>query len=270
VKKIDLLFATDTEDMDTMESSSKKHIGLLSPVNSGGSSCSSPVAATSPLHHSFSLTSHHQRASISSTSSSSSNPFTLSAVVDPESNPKDATIHRLSPSIYVSDASKICDTDNSPTPLSPRGIKFHQKNTFLSALPSPVPKPKVTVSELPLSSTCSSLSSASQSVTHNKLSPFHSKLSISSRRKLKTKQHRSPFTIPNPLSISSPDASISSFIPLEQKNSDYEDSSDGSNVEQFPHSPLTHSQQADEQPYSSRDVSITSSPLMHNSSFTNI
>ncbi|XP_065888495.1 uncharacterized protein [Dysidea avara] len=261
----------DAEDMDTMESSSKKHacVGLLSPVNSGGSSCSSPIAATSPLHHSFSLTSH-QRSSISSTSSSSSNPFTLSAgptVADTESNVKDTTMHRLSPSIYISDASKVCDTDNSPTPLSPRGIKFHQKSTFLSALPSPVPKPKATVSELPFSSTCSSLSTASQSVTHNKLSPFHSKLSISSRRKFK---HRSSFTIPNPLSISSPDAGTSGFIPLEQRNSDYEDSSDGSNVEQFPHSPLTHSQQADEQPYTSRDANITSSPLMHNSSFSNI
>ena len=269
------LIVSDAEDMDTMENSSKKHacIGLLSPVNSGGSSCSSPVAATSPLHHSFSLTSsHYQRSSISSTSSSSSNPFTLSAgptIADTENNAKDSTMHRLSPSIYISDASKVCDTDNSPTPLSPRGIKFHQKSTFLSALPSPVPKPKTTVSDF--SSTCSSPSTASQSVTHNKLSPFHSKLSISSRRRLKTKHRCSPFTIPNPLSISSPDANSSSFIPLEQKNSDYEDSSDSSNVEQFPHSPLTHSQQADnEQPYTSRDVNITSSPLMHNSSFTNI
>lgn len=246
--------------MDTMEASTKKHIGLLSPVNSGGSSCSSPIAATSPLHHSFSIPSH-QRSSMSSTSSNSSNPFALSANHSISDVDNSGSVHRMSPSIHVSDTSKACDMDNSPTPLSPRGIKFHQKNTFLSTLPSPVPKPKAVISDLPVST--SSLTTASQSVIHTK---FHGKLSISSRRK-KTKQ-RSSFSIPNQLLLSSPDSSLhsgNSFNMQEQRSNDFEDSTES--VEHFPHSPLMHSQQADDHLYSSREASLTSSPLMHNSSF---
>lgn len=239
--------------MDTMEGSTKRHLGLLSPVNSGGSSCSSPIAATSPLHHSFSVPSH-QRSSISSTSSNSSNPFALSASHSISDVDNSASVLRMSPSIHISDTSKICDMDNSPTPLSPRGIKFDQKNTFLSTLPSPVPKPKAIISDIPVST--SSLT-ASQSVIHTKFLP---KLSISSRRKLKTK-HRSSFSIPNQLSLSSPDYSTQ-----EQRNSDLEDS--GDSTEQFPHSPLMHSQQADDHLYNSREANLTSSPLMHNSSFS--
>jgi len=241
-----------------MEGSTKRHLGLLSPVNSGGSSCSSPIAATSPLHHSFSIPSH-QRSSMSSTSSNSSNPFALSANHSDIDN--SASVLRMSPSIHISDTSKICDMDNSPTPLSPRGIKFHQKNTFLSTLPSPVPKPKAIISDVPVST--SSLTTASQSVMHTK---FHPKLSISSRRKLKTKQ-RSSFSIPNQLSLSSPDSSVHSgnSYMQEQRSSDLEDSSDS--VEHFPHSPLMHSQQADDHLYNSREANLTSSPLMYNSSF---
>ena len=247
-----------------MEASTKRHLGLLSPVNSGGSSCSSPIAATSPLHHSFSIPSH-QRSSMSSTSSNSSNPFALSASHSISDVDNSVSVHRMSPSIHVSDTSKIstCDMDNSPTPLSPRGIKFHQKNTFLSTLPSPVPKPKAIISDVPVST--SSLTTSSQSLIHTK---FHPKLSISSRRKLKTKQ-RSSFSIPNQLSLSSPDSSIihsgNSFNIQEQRSSDLEESTES--VEHFPHSPLMHSQQADDHLYSSREASLTSSPLMHNSSF---
>lgn len=238
--------------MDTMETSTKRHLGLLSPVNSGGSSCSSPIAATSPLHHSFSIP-PHQRSSISSTSSNSSNPFALSTNQN-ISDADNSSVLRMSPSIHISDTSKAaCDMDNSPTPLSPRGIKFHQKNTFLSTLPSPVPKPKAVVSDLPVSTS-----------PHTK---YHPKLSISSRRKLKTKQ-RSSFSIPNQLSLSSPDSSIhsgNSFSVQEQRSNDLEDSTES--VEHFPHSPLMHSQQADDHLYSSREANLTSSPLMHNSSF---
>lgn len=244
--------------MDTMEVSTKRHLGLLSPVNSGGSSCSSPIAATSPLHHSFSIP-FHQRSSMSSTSSSSSNPFALSASHGVSDIDNSASVLRMSPSIHISDTSKTCDMDNSPTPLSPRGIKFHQKNTFLSTLPSPVPKPKPIVSDVPVST-----SSLSQSVIHTK---FHPKLSsISSRRKLKTKQ-RSSFTIPNQLSLSSPDSSThsGSGFNMQEQRSDLEDSFES--VEHFPHSPLMHSQQADDHLYNSRDANLTSSPLMHNSSF---
>lgn len=247
--------------MDIMEGSTKRHLGLLSPVNSGGSSCSSPIAATSPLHYSFSIPSH-QRSSMSSTSSNSSNPFALSASHSISDTDNSASVLRMSPSIHISDTSKICDIDNSPTPLSPRGIKFHQKNTFLSTLPSPVPKPKAIISDVPVST--SSLTTTSQSVIHAK---FHPKLSISSRRKLKTKQ-RSSFSIPNQLSLLSPDSSIhsgNSYNMQEQRSSDLEDSSDS--VEHFPHSPLMHSQQADDHLYSSREANLTSSPLMHNSSF---
>ena len=239
-----------------MEASTKRHLGLLSPVNSGGSSCSSPIAATSPLHHSFSIPSH-QRSSMSSTSSNSSNPFALSASHSDIDNSA-----RMSPSIHINDTSKACDIDNSPTPLSPRGIKFHQKNTFLSTLPSPVPKPKPIISDVPVST--SSLTTSSQSIIHTK---FHSKLSISSRRKLKTKQ-RSSFSIPNQLSLASPDFSIhsgNSFSMQEQRSSDLEESTES--VEHFPHSPLMHSQQADDHLYGSREANLTSSPLMHNSSF---
>lgn len=240
--------------MDTMEASTKRHLGLLSPVNSGGSSCSSPIAATSPLHHSFSIPSH-QRSSMSSTSSNSSNPFALSASHSISDVDNSA---RMSPSIHINDTSKPCDIDNSPTPLSPRGIKFHQKNTFLSTLPSPVPKPKAIISDVPVST------SSSQSIIHTK---FHPKLSISSRRKLKTKQ-RSSFSIPNQLSLGSPDSSIhsgNSFSMQEQRSSDLEESTES--VEHFPHSPLMHSQQADDHLYGSREANLTSSPLMHNSSF---
>ena len=244
--------------MDTMEGSTKRHLGLLSPVNSGGSSCSSPIAATSPLHHSFSIPSH-QRSSISSTSSNSSNPFALSASHSISDVDNSASVFRMSPSIHISDTSKSCDMDNSPTPLSPRGIKFHQKNTFLSTLPSP--KPKAVILDVPVSNT---LTTANQSLIHTK---YHPKLSISSRRILKTKQ-RSSFSIPNQLSISSPDSNIhsgSSLNMLEQRSSDLEDSIES--VEHFPHSPLMHSQQADDHLYSSREANLTSSPLMHNSSF---
>ena len=247
--------------MDTMEGSAKRHLAILSPVNSGGSSCSSPIAATSPLHHSFSIPSH-QRSSMSSTSSSCSNPFILSASHSISDVDNSASVLRMSPSIHISDTSKACDMDNSPTPLSPRGIKFHQKNTFLSTLPSPVPKPKAVISDLPVST--SSLTTSSQSIIHTK---FHQKLSISSRRKLKTIQ-RSSFSIPNQLLLSSPDSSIhsgNSFNMQEQRSSDLEDSTES--VEHFPHSPLMHSQQADDHLYSSREANLTSSPLMHNSSF---